>query len=81
MKRLIVTGSMLRPQPIAYKARLKVALLQRVWPLIESGALRPIVDRVFAFEDAPAAHAYMESGAHIGKILLRVDAGANRAGA
>jgi len=81
MKRLIVTGSMLRPQPIAYKAGLKVALMQRVWPLIEAGRLRPIVDRVFAFEEAPAAHAYMESGGHVGKILLRVDAGANRAGA
>ena len=80
MKRLVVTGSMLRPQPSRTR-RAQGGVDAAVWPLIEAGRLRPIVDRVFAFENAPAAHAYMESGAHIGKILLRVDAGANRAGA
>jgi NADPH2:quinone reductase len=79
-KRSTVTGSALRPQSIAFKQALKASVMQRVWPLIENGSVRPIVDRVFAMEDAGAAHAFMESGAHMGKILLRVDAGADRAG-
>jgi len=80
-KRLVVTGSLLRPQSVSFKQALKATVQHQVWPLIEAGSVRPIVDRVFAMEDAAAAHAYMESGVHIGKILLRVDAGANSAGA
>jgi NADPH2:quinone reductase len=76
-KRAIVTGSALRPQSIAFKAAIREKLLERVWPLIEAGKVRPIVDRTFAFEDAAAAHARMESGAHMGKILLTI-AGAQR---
>jgi NADPH2:quinone reductase len=73
-RRLVVTGSTLRPRPVAYKAAIKAKLLERVWPLIEAGALRPVVDSVFPLEQAGAAQARMESGAHCGKILLRVGA-------
>jgi NADPH2:quinone reductase len=74
-RRLLVTGSTLRPRPVEFKAAIRAALLERVWPLVEAGAVRPVVDRVFALEEAAAAHAHMERGAHMGKILLRVQAG------
>ncbi len=80
-QRLTLMASLLRPEPVAFKQSLKAAVLKHVWPLLEAGSVRPIVDRVFALEDAAAAHAYMERGTHIGKVLLVVDAGANRAGA
>ena len=63
-------GSRLRPRPLAEKARLVAAVRKAVWPLIEDGRVKPVVDRAFAFKDAVQAHAYMESGAHVGKILL-----------
>jgi NADPH2:quinone reductase len=63
-------GSRLRPRPIAEKARLVAAVRKAVWPLIEEGRVKPIVDRTFPLAAASQAHAYMESGAHIGKILL-----------
>ena len=63
-------GSRLRPRSLAEKARLVAAVRKAVWPLIEDGRVKPIIDRRFAFADAAQAHAYMESGAHIGKILL-----------
>ncbi|HZF17390.1 MAG TPA: NAD(P)H-quinone oxidoreductase [Steroidobacteraceae bacterium] len=69
-KRIFVTGSMLRPRDIAFKRRIRDALLQHVWPLIANERLKPVIDRVFAFQDAAAAHAYMESGTHTGKIIL-----------
>jgi NADPH2:quinone reductase len=81
MKRLIVTGSMLRPQPVSFKQAIKEELRRRVWPLIESGDVRPVVDRIFPFDQAAAAHAYMESGAHMGKILLEIGAGPAGTGA
>jgi NADPH2:quinone reductase len=80
-KRLTLTGSLLRPQPVEFKQAIKEQLLRRVWPLIESGAVRPLIDRIFPFEQAAAAHAWMESGAHMGKILLEVGAGPVGAGA
>jgi NADPH2:quinone reductase len=83
-KRLTLTGALLRPQPVEFKAAIKEQLVRRVWPLIESGAVRPVIDRVFPFEQAAAAHAWMEGGAHIGKILLEVGAlevGAGQGGA
>jgi NADPH2:quinone reductase len=73
MRRLTITGSTLRSQPLAFKAALKQELLRQVWPLFEAGRLRPIIDRVFPLADAPLAHARMESSEHIGKILLRVE--------
>jgi len=72
-RRLTLTGSTLRPQPIAFKEKIKEELSARVWPLFATGKLRPIVDRVFSFNEASQAHARMESSEHIGKILLRVD--------
>jgi NADPH:quinone reductase len=71
-KRITVTGSTLRPRPVAFKASVRARLLERVWPLFGTHALRPVVDRVFPFDAAPAAHAYMESSAHMGKIILSV---------
>lgn len=71
-RRLVVTGSTLRARPASFKRRIRAQLLQHVWPLLESGRLRPIVDRVFPFEEAALAHAYMESGVHKGKIVLAV---------
>jgi NADPH2:quinone reductase len=72
MKRLVITGSTLRPRTVDFKRRIRDRLLSEVWPLIESGRLKPIVDRVFPLHEAAAAHAYLESGAHIGKIILKV---------
>jgi NADPH2:quinone reductase len=71
-KRLTITGSTLRAREVAFKQAIKQQLLEHVWPLFAAGKLRPTVDRVFAFEQAGEAHAYMESSAHKGKILLRV---------
>lgn len=72
-QRLVVTGSTLRSRPVAFKARVKAELLQQVWPLYERGEVRPVIDRVFAFERAAEAHAYLESGVHKGKIVLSLD--------
>jgi len=70
-KRIALTGSTLRPRPIAYKAVLAQALRQRVWPLLESGAIRPVIHQVFEAAQAAQAHALMESSSHVGKIVLR----------
>ena len=72
LKRLTVTGSTMRASPSSRKAEIARALRERVWPLFGDGKLEPVVTREFALEDAPAAHALMESSAHIGKIMLRV---------
>ena len=72
LKRLTVTGSTMRASPSSRKAEIARALRERVWPLFRDGKLKPVVTREFALEDAPAAHALMESSAHIGKIMLRV---------
>ncbi len=72
MKRLTITGSTLRARPVAHKAPIARALREIVWPLLGSGAIHPMIDRVFALTDAAAAHALMESNQHVGKILLQV---------
>ena len=72
MKRLTLTGSTLRPRPLDFKARLARELEQRVWPLIESGAVRIPIDQAFPLSEAAEAHRRMESGAHMGKIVLTV---------
>lgn len=72
MKRLTVTGSTLRIRTDAYKAELAAKVQEHVWPMIESGAFRPVVDQIFDISDAEGAHARMESGGHIGKIILKV---------
>lgn len=71
-KRLTITGSTLRPQSVAAKARIAAALEAEVWPLLAAGRIAPVMDRTFPLEEAAAAHARMESSAHIGKIVLSV---------
>ena len=70
--RLVVTGSLLRPRAAQFKRTIRDQLLSKVWPLLASGRIRPVVDSVFAFGDASRAHARMEEGAHKGKIILAV---------
>ena len=70
-RRLTITGSTLRPRPVAFKAAIAAALRQKAWPLLESGRVRPVIHQVFAAADAAQAHALMESGAHVGKIVLQ----------
>jgi putative PIG3 family NAD(P)H quinone oxidoreductase len=72
LKRLSYTGSTLRTRPPAFKARVARELEEKVWPLIESGAIRAVTRRTFPLEEAAAAHALMESAQHTGKILLLV---------
>lgn len=69
-RRLTITGSTLRPRPVAFKAAIARELHRHVWPLIERGAIRPVVYRVFPAAQAAHAHALMESNQHIGKIVL-----------
>ncbi|QUS36992.1 NAD(P)H-quinone oxidoreductase [Falsirhodobacter algicola] len=71
-RRLTITGSTLRPQTALQKARIAAELERHVWPMIASGALRPVMDSTFAMDDAAKAHARMESSAHIGKIVLEM---------
>ena len=70
-KRLVITGSTLRPRPVAFKAAIAQALREQVWPLLASGAIKPVIHGTFAAADAAQAHALMESNQHIGKIVLR----------
>lgn len=76
-RRLTLTGSTLRPRSNEFKALLASEIMELVWPLVADGALRPVMDRVFPLADAAAAHARMESGGHIGKIVLAVGAAAD----
>jgi NADPH2:quinone reductase len=71
-RRLTITGSTLRPRPVAFKAQIARELRERVWPLIEAGKIRPVIHRTFPLEQAAQAHALMESSAHVGKIMLQV---------
>jgi NADPH:quinone reductase-like Zn-dependent oxidoreductase len=71
-RRLTLTGSTLRPRTAAFKAMLAQELSAKVWPFVCDGTLRPEMDKIFLLTEAAAAHAYMESGAHVGKIMLKV---------
>ncbi len=71
-KRLVLTGSTLRPRGADEKARLAGVVEREVWPLIASGALRPIIDRTFPLGQAAQAHAWLEAGDHLGKVVLTV---------
>jgi len=73
-RRLTITGSTLRPRSIEYKAQVAQALREKVWPLLEHGRIKPVIHQVFPLDRAADAHALMESGSHIGKILLSVAA-------
>lgn len=72
MKRLIVTGSTLRRRSVEEKTALRDQIEQHVWPLIEHGQLRPIVDRVFPLSEVAEAHRRMHASTHIGKLLLEI---------
>ncbi|TSE26550.1 Phthiocerol/phenolphthiocerol synthesis polyketide synthase type I PpsC [Tepidimonas sediminis] len=69
-RRLTITGSTLRPRPVAFKAAIARELHHHVWPLIERGAIRPVVHRVLPASQAAQAHALMEADTHVGKIIL-----------
>ncbi len=71
-RRLMLTGSTLRPRTAEFKALLAQEISTTVWSMVCDGALRPEMDRIFPLADAAGAHAYMESGAHVGKIMLEV---------
>jgi NADPH2:quinone reductase len=73
-KRLTVTGSTLRPRSVEEKGRIARALKKRVWPLIERGAVRPVIHATFPLTEAAAAHEALERGDHVGKIVLTVGA-------
>jgi putative PIG3 family NAD(P)H quinone oxidoreductase len=69
-KRAVLTGSTLRPRPADEKARLAAEIERVVWPWIAAGKLKPIIDATFPLEDAAAAHAHLEAGEHVGKVVL-----------
>jgi putative PIG3 family NAD(P)H quinone oxidoreductase len=69
-KRLVYTGSTLRPRSVAEKGAIAAAVRQHVWPLLEAGTVKPLIYKTFPLHDAAAAHRLMESSAHIGKIVL-----------
>ncbi len=71
-KRLVITGSTLRPRPVAFKAGIAAALRARIWPLIEARTIKPMVHQVFDLADAGAAHRALERGEHVGKIVLQL---------
>jgi NADPH2:quinone reductase len=71
-RRLTVTGSTLRPRPVADKAAIAAELRHHVWPLLESGVVKPVVHATFPLRDAAEAHRVMESSVHVGKLLLVV---------
>ena len=73
LKRLTLTGSTLRPRPVAFKAAIAEALRKNVWPLLEAGKAKPVIDSTFPLREAAKAHARLEASAHIGKIVLTVD--------
>jgi len=71
-RRLTITGSTLRARSVEVKGAIARSLEQKVWPLIEAGRIKPVIYRTFRLEEASAAHALMESSAHVGKIILDV---------
>jgi NADPH2:quinone reductase len=72
LKRLTLTGSTLRPRSVEEKAEIARALEEHIWPHIAAGRIRPVIHQTFPLREAAAAHALMDSGAHIGKIILEV---------
>ena len=70
-RRLTLTGSTLRPRPVEFKSAIASALLKKVWPKLAGGQIRPVIHQVFPAEQASAAHATMEAGTHVGKLVLQ----------
>jgi NADPH:quinone reductase-like Zn-dependent oxidoreductase len=71
-RRLTLTGSTLRPRSVEFKTMVADEIARTVWPYAEGGRLKPVIDRIFPLEQAAAAHARMEAGEHVGKIVLEV---------
>jgi len=71
-RRLTLTGSTLRPRPVAFKGAIAARLRERVWPLIEAGKIKPVIYKTFALAEAAEAHRLMETNAHVGKLVLTV---------
>jgi NADPH2:quinone reductase len=71
-RRLTISGSTLRARPVAVKAAIALQLRENIWPLLDSGKIKPVIHQVFPLEQACAAHALMESGTHVGKIMLQL---------
>ena len=69
-KQAILTGSTLRPRSADEKARIAAAVEATVWPWIEAGKIKAVVDKTFPLREAAAAHAHLEAGAHVGKVVL-----------
>ncbi len=69
-RRLTLTGSTLRPRSVEFKSGITRSLREKVWPLIEAGKIKPVIYATFPLAEASKAHELMESGAHIGKIVL-----------
>ena len=72
-RHLTITGSTLRPRQVEEKGRLARALGDAVWPLLESGRVRPVIDSTYPLNRAADAHRHMESGIHVGKIVLTLE--------
>ena len=72
-RRLTITGSTLRPRPVAFKQMIADKLHQKVWPLIETGKIKPVIFKTFSLEQAEKAHALMETSTHVGKIMLTIN--------
>jgi NADPH2:quinone reductase len=71
-RRLTLTGSTLRPRPVAFKGAIAARLRERIWPLIEAGKIKPVIYRTFPLAQASEAHRLMETNTHIGKLVLTV---------
>ena len=71
-RRLVVTGSTLRPRPVEFKGAIARKLRERIWPLIEAGKIKPVIFKTFPLARASEAHRLMETSTHIGKIVLEV---------
>jgi NADPH:quinone reductase-like Zn-dependent oxidoreductase len=71
-RRLTLTGSTLRPRSVEFKTMVADEILRTVWPYVQGGRLKPVIDSVFPLDHAAEAHARMEAGEHVGKIVLEV---------
>ena len=71
-RRLTLTGSTLRPRSVEFKTMVADEILRTVWPYVQGGRLRPVIDSVFPLDQAADAHARMDAGDHVGKIVLEV---------
>ena len=72
LRRLTITGSTLRPRPVAFKAAIAAQLREKVWPLLEAGRIKPVIFKTFPLAEAAQAHALMETSTHVGKIMLTI---------